>query len=58
MGIVRLRAVCMKFDVLILGAGPAGSTLATRLADSNGDGMVTKEELDAAKAAYEAARRN
>ncbi|MCB9869151.1 MAG: NAD(P)/FAD-dependent oxidoreductase [Planctomycetes bacterium] len=32
MGIVRLRAVCMKFDVLILGAGPAGSTLATRLA--------------------------
>ncbi|MCA8896811.1 MAG: hypothetical protein KDA48_16250, partial [Amphiplicatus sp.] len=35
-----------------------GPTYAFDQADANGDGMVTKEELDAAKAAFEAARKN
>ena len=59
----RMRDINKHFDVDNDGAVTTsefvnGPTYAFDQADANGDGMVTKEELDAAKAAFEAARKN
>ena len=59
----RMRDINKHFDVDNDGVVTTsefvnGPTYAFDQADANGDGMVTKEELDAAKAAFEAARKN